>query len=132
MIQINPYLIFNGNCAEAMTFYKQCFGGVLTIQFIGESPIAKEWPDNMQNHVLHATLKQESILLLASDLAGPEGSVQGNTVSLSVFCSNENDFNTIFEKLSMGGTVVHPVHEFYAGKLGTVKDKFGMTWLLKL
>ena len=27
MAQINPYLIFNGNCEEAFTFYKSVFGG---------------------------------------------------------------------------------------------------------
>jgi PhnB protein len=29
MVQIYPYLAFNGNYREAMTFYKECIGGEL-------------------------------------------------------------------------------------------------------
>ena len=29
--RINPYLNFNGNASEAMTFYKSCIGGELNI-----------------------------------------------------------------------------------------------------
>ncbi len=27
MINLTPFLLFNGNCAEAMTFYQSCLGG---------------------------------------------------------------------------------------------------------
>ena len=30
MPTLNPYLTFNGNCREAMTYYKECLGGELT------------------------------------------------------------------------------------------------------
>ena len=26
-MQLNPYLLFNGNCADAFKFYEKCFGG---------------------------------------------------------------------------------------------------------
>jgi hypothetical protein len=37
--QINPYLKFNGNCREAMTFYKNCLGGELTLNTVAGSPM---------------------------------------------------------------------------------------------
>lgn len=40
MTQINAHLIFSGNYREAMNFYKSCLGGELTLQTIGESPLA--------------------------------------------------------------------------------------------
>ena len=40
MAQLNAYLRFNGKCREAMTFYQACLGGELTIQTVGESPMA--------------------------------------------------------------------------------------------
>ncbi|KKW20560.1 MAG: Glyoxalase/bleomycin resistance protein/dioxygenase [Parcubacteria group bacterium GW2011_GWF2_50_9] len=36
-----PYLRFNDEkCREAMNLYKKCFGGNLTLQTVGESPMA--------------------------------------------------------------------------------------------
>ncbi len=52
MSTINSYLRFNGNCSEAMTFYKDCLGGELTMQKVGESPMAGNMPTTNagQNH----------------------------------------------------------------------------------
>lgn len=30
-MQMNPYLIFNGNCEAAFKFYEQCLGGKITM-----------------------------------------------------------------------------------------------------
>ena len=44
-MQIQPYLIFNGQCREAFTFYERCLGGKIEVmQTHGESPIAGEVP----------------------------------------------------------------------------------------
>jgi PhnB protein len=44
MAQVNPYLIFQGNCREAMNFYKNCLGGKLDIKTIGEADFADQIP----------------------------------------------------------------------------------------
>ncbi len=31
MTTLTPYLLFDGNCHQAMEFYKSCFGGELTV-----------------------------------------------------------------------------------------------------
>jgi len=31
MLRATPFLFFDGNCAEAMTFYQKCLGGELTL-----------------------------------------------------------------------------------------------------
>jgi PhnB protein len=48
MTQINSYLTFNGNCREAMNFYKDCLGGELNLQTIAESPLADKMPAQMK------------------------------------------------------------------------------------
>jgi len=35
---LNPYLNFDNNCREAMNFYKDCLGGELFFQTVGEMP----------------------------------------------------------------------------------------------
>ena len=38
MAKLNPYLNFNNQCREAMNFYKECLGGELFFQTVGELP----------------------------------------------------------------------------------------------
>jgi PhnB protein len=129
--QINPYLTFNGNCREAMTFYKKCFGGKLNLQTVGESPMASQWPVNAQKHILHASLVHDNLVLLGSDMGGLEGIVKGNSISLALGCSSQAEIKKFFSNLSSGGKVTHPLHEFFDGTIGALTDKFGMNWVLK-
>ena len=130
MTQINAYLTFNGNCREAMTFYQACLGGELTMQTVGGSPMENDLPPEARRRILHASLTKESLVLLGSDMAGPEGVVKGNTISLSLNCNSEKEIATFYSKLSSGGQIVHPLHEFFAGIMGTLTDKFERDWLL--
>lgn len=129
--QINPYLVFNGNCREAMAFYKNCLGGELTLLTVEESPMADQWPAAVQKDILHASLVRESLVLLGSDMAGPGGSIRGNTISLALNCSTEEEIEFFFSRLAEGGKVSHPLHKFFDGTIGALTDKFGMNWVLK-
>ena len=131
MTQINVYLTFSGNCNEAMHFYQNCLGGELTLQTVEESPMAKQWPASVQKNVLHASLTKESLVLLGSDM-GSEGLVKGNTISLALACSSEQEIERFFSRLSEGGKVTHPLHKFFDGTIGALTDKYGMNWLFKL
>ena len=82
MTQINAYLTFNGNCREAMSFYQECLGGELNLQTVAGSPMENEMPAEAKQKILHSSLTRDSLVLLGSDLAGPEGVVKGNTISL--------------------------------------------------
>lgn len=129
--QINPYLVFNGNCREAMAFYQYCLGGELTLMAVEESPMADQWPAAVQKDILHASLIHGNLVLLASDMAGPGGSVRGNTISLALNCSTEEEIEAYFSKLAYGGKVSHPLHQFFDGTIGALTDQFGMNWVLK-
>jgi PhnB protein len=131
MTQINSYLTFNGNCREAMTFYKECLGGELTFQTVGESPLSDKMPKQMKDCILHATLTKDALLLLASDMVSGKGLVKGNSVSLSLNCSSEEEIKTYYAKLSNGGSQNHPLEDSFWGALfGDLTDKFGNHWIL--
>jgi len=53
MAQLNPYLKFNGNCRQALEFYRSVLGGQLSLQPIGDSPAAGQFPPAMKNSILH-------------------------------------------------------------------------------
>jgi PhnB protein len=131
MTQINPYLTFNGNCREAMTFYKNCLGGELIMQTVEGSPIASQCPTAMKDHILHASLQKDGLILMASEMLGPDGFVKGNTVALSLNCNSEEEINQYFSSLSEGAQIIHPLRtEFWGAILGVLTDKFGIRWML--
>ena len=131
MTQINSYLTFGGNCREAMTYYKKCLGGELELQTIGESPMADRMPKEMKGCILHSTLKTSGFVLMGSDMTPETGLKKGNSVSLMLHCQSEADIRMYFDKLSDGGTVLHPLENtFWGAILGDLTDKFGNNWIL--
>ena len=132
MTQINTYLTFNGNCRDAMTFYKECLGGELFLQTIGESPLAEKMPAPMKDCILHSTLTKGALVIMASDMVGENGLMIGNNVSLMLNCGSEQEIKTFYEKLSVGGKATHPLENTFWGALfGGLTDKFGNLWLLQ-
>ena len=131
MSRINSYLTFNGNCREAMTFYKKCLGGKLELQTIGESPMAATMPQKMKNCILHATLTNNKLVLMGSDMVPQSGLVKGNAVSLMLDCQSEKEIKDFYQKLSVGGQATYPLENtFFGAMLGGLSDKFGNHWLL--
>jgi PhnB protein len=131
MAQIQSYLTFNGNCREAMTFYKKCLGGKLVLQTIGESPSANKMPKQMKESILHATLTKGDLILMASDISGDKGLLRGNAVSLMLNCNSEKEIKKIYANLSEGGQATYPLKiNFWGALFGNLTDKFGNHWLL--
>ncbi|MES2646415.1 MAG: VOC family protein [Bacteroidota bacterium] len=131
MTQIHSYLNFQGNTREAMGYYAGILGGEVSFQTIGESPIAGQCPAAMQHQVLHSTLSKNGVLLImASDMIGPEGFTKGNNISLSVNCSSEEEINHFFNKFSADGKVIDPLKkQFWGAIFGVVNDKYDIRWL---
>lgn len=131
MTQINSYLTFNGNCREAMSFYKECLGGKLTLQTIGESPLSEKMPKKMKDCILHSTLTNDNLVVMGSDMVPDNGLVKGNSVSLLLKCSSEQEIKNLYKKLSSGGKSKHPLKNTFWGALfADLTDKFGNRWLL--
>jgi PhnB protein len=130
MAQLNSYLTFNGNCREAMEFYRDCLGGELSIMTLGDSPMASQMPDK-KDEVMHSTLKKDGMVLMASDMIMPGELVQGNTVTLCIIGGSAEELKTFFTKLSEGGKVGHELKEEFFGTFGELTDKFGMNWMFQ-
>jgi PhnB protein len=129
---VNAYLTFNGNCREAMVFYKKCLGGALFLQTVGESPAAKKLPVKMKKCILHAELNTGKMVLMGTDIVGDNGLLKGNNVSLVLSCKTEKQLFTCYKLLSEGGKQTHPLADTYWNALfGGLTDKFGNHWLLK-
>jgi len=131
MTQINSYLTFNGNCREAMTFYRECLGAELILQTIGASPMSDKMPEQMRDCILHSTLQKGTLVLMGSDMVPESGLKKGNAVSLMLACSSEDEIRDFYKKLSVGGRVNHPLEDtFFGSIMGDLTDQFGNHWLL--
>lgn len=130
MAQINPYINFEGNCREAMNFYKECLDGELMMQTVEGSPAEAHCPDAMKHQILHSSLVKDSLVIMASDMSSSEGIKKGNNIALSVNCSSESEIRTYFSNLSQGGTVIHDLKtEFWGAIFGVLTDKYGIRWM---
>ena len=131
MTKLNSYLTFNGNCREAMNFYKHCLGGELSFQTIGESPLSGKMPASMKESIVHAALIRDRIVIMASDMVWEKGLIRGNAVSLMLDCSSEEEIRDCYKKLAEGGQATHPLHiSFWGALFGDLTDKYGNQWLL--
>jgi PhnB protein len=131
MTRINLYLTFSGNCREAMLFYQQCLGGELTLQTVGDSPLAADLPPDMKRRILHSTLTNGSTVLMGSDMVGEQGVVRGNAIAMMLHFSNEAAARITYEALAAGGVATYPLADTSWGALfGGLIDRFGNHWLL--
>ncbi len=113
-----------------MNFYKDCLGGELQLQTVGESPeMAAQMPPQMKDLILHSTLTSGKLVIMASDLSR-EKRVEGNTIHLCVNCDTDVELNSFFSKLSAGGKVTEPLADMpWGAKYGALTDKYGKQWL---
>ena len=63
-----PYMTFNGNCAEALEFYAEVFGGEAQIvQKVAQSPMAEQFDDSQQGFVMHGQVQLGDRVIMGSD-----------------------------------------------------------------
>ena len=114
-----------------MTFYKDCIGGALVLQTVGESPLSEKMPEQMKDCILHATLTNGGVVIMASDMVAEKGLIKGNAVSLMLDCDSEEEIKATYNKLANGGQATHPLENSFWGALfGDLTDKYGNQWLL--
>lgn len=130
-MQIDPYVLFDGNCEEAFTFYRSALGGELEISRFAGSPIEKDVPADAKQKVMHVSLRVKGATLMGADFVGETRIKPGNNVALSLATSDEREGDQAFEKLSAGGTVKMPMaQQFWGAKFGMLTDKFGIDWMI--
>ena len=130
-MQLHPYLLFNGNCAEAFKFYEQTLGGKIEniVNFNG-TPAAEQAPPEWGDKVLHATLAIGDERLLGSD-APPGHYEQPKGFSVSLSLSDRDKGERIFNALAEGGTTMMPFSKtFWAAGFGMCTDRFGIPWIV--
>jgi PhnB protein len=132
MLRSTPFLLFDGNCAEAMTFYHDCIGGELTLTKLGETPMKDMLPPEKHERIINAHLKSGDIEISATDwMASPDfDPIQGNTFAIFVTGDSYDELKPIFDKLKDGDSNTR-LHEMPFGIYGQFYDKYGVQWIFR-
>jgi PhnB protein len=127
--QLNPYLHFNGNARDAMTFYQSVFGGDLDVMTFGDQGM--DGPD--ADKVMHSYLGAGVVQLMGSDAPPGETLQAGDTVRLSLSGDGDDELRAWFAALSEGGEVHVPLEkQVWGDEFGQVADRFGVVWLVNI
>ena len=132
MTNLTPYLLFDGNCLEAMEFYRSCLGGELAALKVKDSPARDRIPADQHEKIVNARLQCAAIDLSASDWLRPDRTrAAGNNVCLYLSAASSKELMAIFEKLSEGADVTDPLQEQFFGLYGALNDRFGVRWMCR-
>jgi PhnB protein len=129
-VRLNPYLSFQDNAREAMTFYHSVFGGDLNVSTVAD--FNPEAGPGEQEKIMHAQLETaDGLVLMASDTpVGMEYRPQAG-VSVSLSGDDEPKLRGYWERLSEGGTVTMPFDKApWGDTFGMCIDRFGTSWVV--
>ncbi len=133
MLRLTPFLLFEGNCAEAMTFYHACFGGDLALTRLADTPMKQGFPVEQHGKITNASLKSDAVAFSATDwLHLTRLPKQGNTTALYISGQPE-ELRSIFDKLSDGADKENFVDllEMPFGLYGRPTDRYGIEWFFR-
>ncbi|NBA98598.1 VOC family protein [Pseudomonas sp. R5(2019)] len=131
-MKINPYLIFNGDCKDAFTFYAQALQGKLEVMTtFGDTPARDHTPAQFHSLIIHTRLEVGDQALMGSDTTPDRATdgFQGFSVALQVNSIAEAE--RVFAALAAKGTIQMPLEQtFWAVRFGMLTDHFGVSWMV--
>ena len=135
-MDVNPYLMFNGRCEEAIEFYKSAVGATDAhlIRFSEAPPNAG--PPGAQrppaDKIMHANFRIGETTILASD-GECGGATHFDGFSLSINAASDTEAKKMFDALARGGQVRMPLGKtFWTSSFGMLTDKFGVGWMVSV
>jgi PhnB protein len=135
MLRCTPFLLFDGNCAEAMAFYHAALGGELQLTKVGDTPMKEQFPPEKHDRVINAHLKSGELEISGTDwMAAPALEPKlGNMSAIYVVGSGYEELRPVFDKLASGADQARfqPLHEMPFGTYGQFYDRFGVQWIFR-
>jgi PhnB protein len=130
---VQPYLMFNGRCQEAIDLYRTVLGAevemLLRFSESPDQPPPGVVPPNWGDKIMHCSLKIDDTRVMVSDGCGGDAEFKGITLSASVVNAAEAD--RVFAGLSAGGKVTMPLGKtFFSPRFGMLTDRFGLAWMV--
>ncbi|CAF1632562.1 unnamed protein product [Didymodactylos carnosus] len=128
---LNVYLSFNGNCEEAMNFYKNIINAQIeSIQYYDGISCVK-FSESYKSKIAHGVMFINGTKLMCADVCEDKNLNVGNNFSLALDFKNVEDMQRMFDALSTNeGKITMPIQDtFWNAKFGMCTDKFGINWM---
>jgi PhnB protein len=133
-VKLCPFLLFAGDCAEAMEFYQSCLGGELTITRLRDTPMKDQAPAELHDKVAYAELLTDSLQIAATDWQHQTRRPKpGNTVALYLHGASYAELRPAFDALAVGADpeLLDELRQMPFGSYGHLADKFGVHWFFR-
>ncbi len=129
--RLNPYLNFDGNAKQAMEFYKDVFGGTLTLNTYGEIGGIE---GAGSEKIMHSQLETDlDFALMGADLPPGMEFQPGNNSSVSLSGDDGDALHGYWDKLSGSGQVVVPMEkQMWGDEFGQCVDQNGVAWMVNI
>ena len=131
---LGHYLMFNRNCAEALQTYEAAFGvKAAEVQKYGDMPPNPAFPvaEADKGLVLHARMTLDGAELMCAD--SRERWQSGTNMYVTVTTGDEAALKRAWDALAPGGEVYMALTPTFFAKLhGSLRDRFGISWMLTL
>ncbi|HZD94266.1 MAG TPA: VOC family protein [Candidatus Sulfotelmatobacter sp.] len=130
MKDINPYLIFGGNCRQAMEFYAKSLGAELQMMPYSQAP-GQHPPEEQKDKIMHARLHKGPVVIMASDdHSGAPVKPGGNNFWININCESLQEIEKLFSAVGEKGKVHSPLQDmFWGARFGMLTDQFGVNWM---
>jgi PhnB protein len=133
-VNLSPFLLFEGTCAEAMRFYQSCLGGELEVTLVRDTPMKEQAPASLHDKVAFAHLTSGPIEISATDWQHQTRAPhQGNTVGLYLTADGYADLREAFDRLAVGADpdLLDELRDLPFGSYGHLADRYGVHWFFR-
>ena len=127
---INPFLYFNGNCKEAIEYYKEIFNGSLEIMTVKDTAYESQFAS--ENSILHAVLtSKDGIAIMSSDTMIGHKVEFGSSNYIVINFESEEEIDRVYSLFSKDAIKIREeLHKaFWGAKYAALVDKFGICWM---
>lgn len=126
-MQLTPYLMFSGNCEEALNFYAKALSGEIKNMMRFEGTPGESMSAD-KDKIMHSNFESKYGSFMASD--GDQEEKQSGKVHLSINFDAVADEEKVFKALGEGGKVTMPLQDtFWGAKFGMLTDRYGINWM---
>jgi PhnB protein len=130
-MQIQPYLVLDGRCDEAIAFYKKAVGAdVKMLMRWKDAPDKSMCTPENADKVMHSSVSIGETTLMMSD-GRNTGHPEFKGFSLSLIAKDAGEAEKLFKALGDGGEIHMPLAKtFFSPSFGMVADRFGVSWMV--
>jgi PhnB protein len=129
--RLNPYISFTDNARQALEFYKEVFGGTLSLHTFGDYGAAGT---PQADRIMHGMLETDNgFTLMAADTPPGTDYNPGDNIVVSLSGDDVEQLRVYWAKLSDGGKTTVPLEkQMWGDEFGMCTDRFGIGWMVNI